>query len=350
MTTYYIRGSIIWLNYYVDGVRKQKSTKLKNTLQNIKIVTSQIIPALDAKIASGEIYKKKSKTFNYYGSIYLKQKIDDKNYFKMRGFYNIIESHFNNIDIDNINRFDIKEYLNSLTIKSKNPYKTVLIAIFELAVDDGVIDINPALNIRLGSFKKKEVEYFTKDEVKRIMDAVPYGLLKVYLMIAFNTGLRSGEILGLQIGDFEENHINVKRTRTLGVIGTGKTNNAIRKVPYPSYLLNDVKRIQSNNIFIFGDIDDSSKLNYQWYKYISIAMVKRLRLYCTRHTYATLMLQDKVVSINELTGILGHSSVKTTLDKYASAIQSDSINLDSNFSLFSDEMVTLSDSEQRKTL
>ena len=62
MTTYYIRGSTISLNYYVEGVRKQKSTGLKNTPKNIQVVTSKIIPALDIKIATGEIYKKKPKT------------------------------------------------------------------------------------------------------------------------------------------------------------------------------------------------------------------------------------------------------------------------------------------------
>ena len=78
MTTHFLRGSVIWLNYYVDGVRKQKSTKLKDTPQNIKIVKDKIIPALDIKIATGEIYKKKSKTLEYYGGIFLKQKSNDK--------------------------------------------------------------------------------------------------------------------------------------------------------------------------------------------------------------------------------------------------------------------------------
>ena len=41
MTTYYIRKTI-WLNYYVDGKRFQKSTKLKNTPQNIKIVENRL--------------------------------------------------------------------------------------------------------------------------------------------------------------------------------------------------------------------------------------------------------------------------------------------------------------------
>lgn len=38
MVTYFFRKEIIWLNYYVDGKRIRKSTKLKNTSENIKVV------------------------------------------------------------------------------------------------------------------------------------------------------------------------------------------------------------------------------------------------------------------------------------------------------------------------
>ena len=350
MTKHYIRGDVIWLNFYVDGVRKQKSTKLKNTPQNIKIVTNKIIPSLDAKIATGDIYKKKPKTFKYYGSIFLEQKETDNNYHKMKQFYEIIKVHFGDINIDEISRLDIKKYLLSLKIKSKNPYKTVLSSVFELAVDDGVLQTNPSLNIKTEKVQKRKVEYFTKAEVKKLLSVIPDGMLRVYLQIAFNTGMRSGEILGLQLGDFEKDHISIKRTRTLGVIGQGKNANAIRKVPYPSFLLDEVKKIQEDNIFIFGNWSDASRLSYVWHKYLKLSGVAKLRLYCTRHTFATLMLQDKVVSINELAGILGHSSVKTTLDKYAGTISPDAIKIDGNFSLFCDTAVTVEDNNNMKAL
>ena len=341
MTKHYIRGDVIWLNYYVDGVRKQKSTKLKNTPQNIKIVTSKIIPSLDAKIATGDIYKKKPKTFGYYGSIFLEQKCSDKNYTQMKYFYERIKKKFNDVNIDEISRLDIKKYLLSLNIKSIIPYKTVFSSVFELAVDDGSISTNTALNLKVVSTPKRKVEYYTKEEVNTILNSVDNEILKVYLMIAFNTGMRSGEILGLQLGDFEDKYINIRRTRTLGVVGTGKNAHALRKIPYPSFLLDEVKKIQKDNIFIFGNLNDSSKLNYWWHKCLDKAEVKRLRLYCTRHTFATLMLQEKIISINELAGILGHSSVKTTLDRYAAAISPDSVNIRSDFSLYCDTTVTV---------
>lgn len=348
MTTYYIRGSLIWLNYYVDGVRKQKSTKLKNTPENIKVVTSKIIPALDIKIATGEIYKKKPKTFEYYGGIFLKQKDKQKSYYSKLPKWKRVIEFFKNREIDTITRLDIKEYLNSLNIKSssKSAYKSCINEVFELAVDDGTIINNPSFNIKLPRDNRQSIEYYSKEEVNKLID-VSYGLFKVYLYIAFNTGLRSGEILGLQIGDFEEKFISIKRTRTKGVVGTGKTWNAIRKIPYPSFILDEVKKIQTNHIFIFGDIDDSGKLDYLWRNSVSLANVKKLRMYNTRHTFATLMLQDKIVSINELAGLLGHSSAKTTLDRYTSVIDSKIVDLGSSFSLFCDNTVTV---ESKKSL
>ena len=351
MTKHYIRGGIIWLNYYVDGVRKQKSTKLHNTPENLKVVTSKIIPSLDYKIATGEIYIKKPKTFEYYGSIYLKQKSEDNNYFRMKQFYEKMEKHFIGQDIDKISRLDIKQYLMDLAIKSINPYKTILTAIFELAVDDGVIKVNPSQNIKLKTYQKRKVEYYTKDEVNRILSVIPDGLpIKVFLMIAFNTGMRSGEVLGLQLGDFQDGYLMMRRTRTMGVVGNGKNANARRVIPCPNFVMEEAKKIQTDNIFLFGDIDDAGKLTYTFNKYLKLAKVKQLRLYCTRHTFATLMLQNKVVSINELAGILGHSSVKTTLDKYASAISPDIISLDKSFSLYCDKSGTVEEEKAKKAL
>lgn len=47
------------------------------------------------------------------------------------------------------------------------------------------------------------------------------------------------------------------------------------------------------------------------------------------------------VSINELVGLLGHSTPKITLEQYASVIEAKSINLGDNFSLFSAKSDTI---------
>jgi integrase len=318
---------------------------LKNTSQNIKVVKSQIIPALDIKIATGEIYKKKPKTFEYYGGIFLKQKDCNKSFLSKQGYYLRVINHFRGQNIDNITRLDIKEYLASLDMisKSKNTYKGIIKEIFELAVDDGVINFNPALGIKLKADIKKEIQYYTKDEVNLLLK-YSTGVIRAYLHIAFNTGMRVGEILGLQLADFKnDNYIHIQRTRTQGIIGSGKTNNAIRKVPYTKAILDEVKRILTNHVFIFNNINDASLLRSQWRDTCIDAGVTRYKLYSTRHTFATLMLKENIVSINELAGLLGHSSPKVTLEHYASVIKAENVDLGANFSLFGHDTVTLKD-------
>ncbi len=341
MTTHYILGSMIWLNYYVDGVRIRKSTKLRDTPKNINIVKNQIIPALDIKIATGEIYRKKPKTFEYYGSIFLTVKDSNKSFLLKKGYFDKVIDYFRGRNIDTITRLDIKEYLIALNIKnkSKTVYKSCIKEIFELAVDDGVLNYNPALSIKLRADERKDIQYYSKEEVNKLLSA-SNGIMKPYLLIAFNTGMRVGEILGLQIADFKDDgYIHIKRTRTKGMIGNGKTNNAIRKVPYPAFILDEVKQIQTNHIFIFGNIDDASLLRTQWRDVCIDADVPKYKLYSTRHTFATLMLRENIVSINELAGLLGHSSPKVTLEHYASVIQSKNIDLGVNFSLFGQDTV-----------
>jgi len=338
MTSYYIRGKTIWLSYYVEGQRFLKSTKLKNTPQNIKLVTNHIIPKIDMDIATGEIYKKKLKTFEYYGRIFLEHKDDNKTYHLKVAYWKRAIEHFKGQDIDSITRLDVKQYLNSLDMlsKSKGAYKSCIKEIFEFAVDDGVISFNPAVGIKLKQDVRKDVQHFTRDEVAKIME-VATGVMRPYLMIAFNTGMRVSEILGLQLGDFQDDgYIHIKRTRTKGMLGSGKTNNSIRNVPYPSFLLEEVKKFQDpKQLFIFGDIDDALKLRYLWLNILKDSGVRKFKMYCTRHTFATLMLKENIVSINELAGLLGHSSPKITLEHYASIINVKNIDLGNNFSLFS---------------
>jgi integrase len=295
MVDYYIRGDKICIKYYVDGKRVRKSTGLNNTPENIKLVKKHIIPELITKITTGEIYK----------------------------------------DVDKITRLDIKNYLLSLDMKSisKNTYKSAIKEIFELAVDDGVILNNPAINIKLPNDTKDNIEYFTKEEVNKLLENAT-GVIKPYLLIAFNTGMRPEEILGLQFKDIKDGYIDIKRVKTKGRIDTPKTKNSFRKVPIPNYILPEIEKLKGKTFYLFGDRSDASHLRYQWKKVLKDSNVRYRKLYSTRHTFATLMLQDNIVSINELAGLLGHSSPKVTLSHYAGVIETSQVKLDRDFNLF----------------
>lgn len=71
-----------------------------------------------------------------------------------------------------------------------------------------------------------------------------------------------------------------------------------------------------------------------WPSLLNKCELPKRKLYSARHTFATIMLQDGIVSINELAGLLGHSSPKITLAHYASVIDARKIDLGRDFNLF----------------
>ena len=111
-------------------------------------------------------------------------------------------------------------------------------------------------------------------------------------------------------------------------------------------MLEIVKEFQSDNIFIFGRHDCASKFKRRWAKVVKDAEIPHYKMSCSRHTFATLMLRESIVSINELSGLLGHAKAKTTLECYASVIKADNINLGTNFSLFGHNTVTMGNQEE----
>lgn len=121
--------------------------------------------------------------------------------------------------------------------------------------------------------------------------------MRPYLLLALNTGMRPEEILGLQYGDISNGRIDIKRVRTRGRIDHPKTRNSLRKIPCPDFVISEVLKIQSDHIFLFGKIDDVSQLHHEWWKLLKVCGFEKRRLYSCRHTFATIMLQDGVVSI-----------------------------------------------------
>ena len=225
---------------------------------------------------------------------------------------------------------------------SKSAYRSFLKEVFEYAVDDNIIPMNPALSIDLGRQEKAPIQFFSKEEVNILLNASTT-LLRLYLFIAFHTGMRPSEILGLQYTDIKNHVINVTRGKVCGQVGKLKTRNAYRKIRIPDFVNDEIEiaKKQNMSLYLFPTIDNISNLRYQWRKLCKDTNIEFKVIKSTRHTFATHMLRDNVVSLNELSGLLGHSSPKVTLAHYASVINSINIDLGKDFNLFGNKMGTL---------
>lgn len=154
------------------------------------------------------------------------------------------------------------------------------------------------------------------------------------ILIALYCGLRIGEICALQWTDidFEEGILHVRKTllrirdlspdaprKTKVVIERPKTASSVRKIPVPAFLLTYLKAFSSSPeayILTGSAAYMEPRLYLSRYKRIlKAAGVQEYTFHTLRHTFATRWI-DNGFDVKALSEILGHSSVKTTLQRY----------------------------------
>jgi len=108
-------------------------------------------------------------------------------------------------------------------------------AIYNHAIEDGIVQNNPAL--RPGRFiktgpRREKVDFLKPEEGNLVLQTAEthYGRIFPLLMTAMRTGMRQGEILALEWGDIDwrGNFIEVRRSVTKGVTGTPKSGKSRR--------------------------------------------------------------------------------------------------------------------------
>ena len=118
-----------------------------------------------------------------------------------------------------------------------------------LAFENNIIEVNPYFKPKIKALKTKEILPFTLDEVKLILKNAT-GNLKIYLYIAFFTGMRSGEIMGLTWGDidFVKKEISVNKTLNIyGELDFPKTKNSNRIVDMLDILSKELQKHKKDN-------------------------------------------------------------------------------------------------------
>jgi integrase len=201
--------------------------------------------------------------FNHYSSLYLEFKKHELKYSTFDKYLNIVRDRLNPVfadkNINDIRPSDIKKWLydlNDIGGKSKRIYLSVLSGIFQEALYDEVIQRNPVKLVRLPKYHTPHINPFNADEVQKIMNFAKNDNYRFYLAIAFYTGMRSGEILGLKKSDidFENMTIKVQRTRSRYGESTPKTKYSIREIPIiellKSYIVELYNKHDNEYLFI----------------------------------------------------------------------------------------------------
>lgn len=343
----YERGNTLWVRFSFNGEVIKKSLHLEDTKANRKLANTQIIPQMLLKVHSGEFFNsdnvKKVPLFEEFAKISFElhkttRKISTLNRYKSNYNRHILP-HFQGKRLDQIKPSEITLWQNSLLELGLQPKRVkdiriVLSVIFEDAVNDEIIDFNPVRKVaKLPMQVPTKINPFSLDEIKLILDNAQ-GQFKNFFAVAFFTGMRTGEVIGLKWEDvnFERNEITVNRTINKGMETTPKTINSIRTIEIlptlKKYLQDQLTLTGKDKSFVFlnankNNFFDSNKIrDYSWKRTLKTANVEYRTLYNTRHSFASLMISqgEDVLWVSHM---LGHASPEMTLKKYTRFIKNE---------------------------
>lgn len=180
------------------------------------------------------------------------------------------------------------------------------------------------------SVKGKKRRAMPLEDYHAILDACAGKPSQLIWRILIETGARRGEILGLNVGDvdFRRGTINIWKISSPESEGKyvregTKADDDRPPIPLGKDLLEDLAalcdgRMRSEPLFVAprGGRLAFGTYNWWWHRDLEAAGLTRYVPHQLRHTFATVMLEEKI-SPKVVSSMLGHNSVGTTLELYA---------------------------------
>lgn len=205
------------------------------------------------------------------------------------------------------------------------------------AVAEKVILENPCQTVMSPKVKKKEIVVLTVEQQGRLEELALKETTCSSIILSLYTGLRIGEISGLNWSDIdlENRTISIKRTlqrismgdaqnKTKIIFGSPKSESSIRKIPIATNLASYLseKKAQSQSKFVISNKNkfmEPRLINHHFKKTVAQAGIENIHFHILRHTFATRCIEQGI-DIATLSKLLGHKSTKMTLDTYVGSL------------------------------
>ncbi len=218
----------------------------------------------------------------------------------------------------------------------KNVHGTVHAALGH-ALRQGLVARNVAELVDPPKTKRQEIHVFTREQAKVLRDALAGSRWEAIVTLAVATGMRQGELLGLQWRDIDLEAGRVYVSRQLDrekTLSETKTDKGRRVIDLPAFAVEILRAHRARQLehrLLAGPEWEDHNLVFSTYKGRPLGHRNVIREYAKllrraglphvefhglRHTAATLMLIQGVPA-KVVQEMLGHSQVSVTLDIYS---------------------------------
>lgn len=208
------------------------------------------------------------------------------------------------------------------------------------AVINNLIHINPCINVKTPSARRKEIVLFAANEVQAMLIAAENYPCEPIIMLAYTTGMRLSEILALRWEDVDLRKPTDRIRPTLTVNQTVhrsfsaglyfsdcKNNSSHRKITLPIETVKALNKYKLKTgrteglIFLNSNNGsyDSTSYSRIFKKIEEEANINDKGFHSFRHTHASELLAAGI-PIQEVSRRLGHAKISTTLDIYSHCI------------------------------
>ena len=377
------KDGLIAVQVYL-GVDENKKRKYKTVYGSTQKEANAKAEQIKLSMRKGIDISAGNDTFKEWGERWLKLKkmnvseiwynVNRSNFEKLSPLYNINISKISPYDIqcvvDNLREYTFKKGNDIVTEnrskRTMESIKSTAKQIFQLAIENKVIDYNPAKDVKI-LFNKKELytlqefsacditqndnkrRALTPDEQQWIIDTPHRAQMPAMIMML--SGLRLGELIPLNVNDIDLNACTITVNKSVSFVkgkpyikNGGKTDNSARVVDIPKMLVEYLKDKMPESGLVCTDTNGNMFTKSSWkrmwqsflcdlnFKYGDFSKLERLpkskfqpggvpfvipkiTAHWLRHTFATI-LYCSGVDVMTAKEQMGHSKITTTLGIY----------------------------------